>query len=66
MLAGACELVGRSLVAFCLVGTWGFDAICFANPMAWVAADLMLVTTWIVKSRLLKRDARSQLGQEPV
>ena len=38
MLAGAAELVARAFVAFALVGKFGYNAICFANPIAWFAA----------------------------
>lgn len=58
MLAGVCELVARSAVAFCLVGTFGFHAICFANPAAWFAAVVLLMAVWVVKIRALKRDPR--------
>lgn len=60
MLAGAGELVARSAVAFCLVGAFQFNAICFANPAAWVAADILLIVTWFVKSHALKSDPRFQ------
>lgn len=58
MLAGACELLARSSVAFCLVGVFGFSAICFANPAAWIAADILLVITWFMKMHALKKDPR--------
>ena len=43
MAAGIFELVGRAAVAFCLVGIWGYSAVCFANPAAWIAADILLL-----------------------
>ena len=58
MLAGVCELVARSAVAFCLVGVYQFGAVCFANPTAWIAADILLIATWVAKSRKLKHDPR--------
>lgn len=54
MTAGIFELVGRSFVAFCLVGTFGFNAVCFANPAAWVAADLLLLPVYFVVIRRLR------------
>lgn len=54
MTAGIFELVGRSFVAFCLVGTFGFNAVCFANPAAWVAADLLLLPVYFVVMRRLR------------
>lgn len=55
MLAGVCEMTARSLVAFCLVGMFQFNAICFANPAAWFAADLLLIVVWMIKIRSLQR-----------
>lgn len=54
MTAGIFELVGRSFVAFCLVGAFGFNAVCFANPAAWVAADLLLLPVYFVVMRRLR------------
>ena len=54
MTAGIFELVGRSLVAFCLVGTFGFNAVCFANPAAWIAADLLLLPVYFIVIRRLR------------
>ena len=42
MIAGVCEMVARSAVAIFLVPRLGFTGACFANPAAWVAADLFL------------------------
>lgn len=42
MFAGAAEMVARAGVALCLVPQFGFDAVCFANPSAWIMADLFL------------------------
>lgn len=43
MLAGICELVARSSVAFLLVKPLGYIGACMSNPAAWVAADLLLI-----------------------
>ena len=45
MLAGGAELVARTFVAFALVGKFGYNAICFANPIAWFAAIIILIPT---------------------
>ena len=42
MIAGVCEMVARAAVAIFLVPVLGFDGACWANPAAWVAADLFL------------------------
>lgn len=55
MLAGACELSARTVVALFLIAPFGFNAACFASPIAWVAATSLLVVVYIVKMRELKR-----------
>ena len=46
ILAGVCEMVARSFVGFVLVPMFGFIAVCFASPIAWVAADLFLIPAY--------------------
>ncbi len=55
MLAGIAELLGRSLVAFGLVDSLGYTAVCFADPMAWIFADCILLTLYFTKMRFLER-----------
>ncbi len=40
--AGILEMIGRSAMAF-LVTYWGYTAVCFASPFAWLLADFFLV-----------------------
>lgn len=47
MNAGIFELVARALVALGLVSTFGFDAVCFANPVAWLFALFLLVPLYL-------------------
>ena len=47
ILAGVCEMIARSSVAFVLVPVFGFTAVCFASPAAWVLADLFLIPAFI-------------------
>ncbi len=54
MLAGACELAARAVVALCFVSYFGFNAACFASPIAWVAATVLLMTVYTVKMHGLK------------
>lgn len=46
VLAGVCEMVARSVAGFCLVPVFGYIAICFANPLAWIAADAFLLWSY--------------------
>lgn len=42
VVAGVFEMTARGLFGLCLVPLLGFRAACFANPAAWVMADLFL------------------------
>ena len=53
MLAGLSELAARSLVAFGFVGRLGFRAVCFANPTAWLFADVILLALYRREMRRL-------------
>ena len=41
-VAGAGELLGRMFVAYVLTPYFGFAALCFAGPFAWLLADIPL------------------------
>lgn len=60
MTAGLFELVARSAVAFLLVGTLGFYAVCLSNPIAWIAADILLIPLAIVKIRELNATMKEE------
>lgn len=55
MLAGACELAARTAVALVLIAPFGFNAACFASPIAWAAATTLLIVVYVVKMKELKR-----------
>ena len=42
VIAGVFEMVARGVFGVCLVPFFGFEAVCFANPAAWVMADIFL------------------------
>ena len=42
MLAGLSEMIARTAVALFVVPAFGFAGACFANPAAWIMADLFL------------------------
>ncbi|MCH5208265.1 MAG: MATE family efflux transporter [Oscillospiraceae bacterium] len=61
LYAGVSELVARGAAALALVPVFGFEAICLANPLAWVLADLFLIPAFFVcynsvKKRLTARE----------
>lgn len=55
MAAGIMELAARILIAAGFVGAFGFYAICFANPVAWVFADILLLVVYcyIIKKKAI-------------
>lgn len=55
MFGGVAEMIARCIIAFCFVGTYGFQAICFANPLAWLFADIVFISGWFYKRKELKR-----------
>lgn len=55
MLAGVSELVARSIVAIGFISLLGFTAAGLSGPIAWIMADIVLITTYAVKIKELKR-----------
>lgn len=43
VFAGAFEMLARGLAGFVLVPLFGFSAVRFANPLAWIFADIFLI-----------------------
>ena len=62
MLAGASELAARAVVSIGLVPVFGFDAACFASPVAWSAATVLLLVVYNVKMHGMKK--RFEEGQK--
>ena len=54
MLSGVSQLIARIQVSVLAVPAFGYIAVCFGDPTAWMAADLFLVPTFIVIYRRLK------------
>ena len=57
-VAGIGELFGRLSIALLLKPLFGFSAVCFAGPAAWLLADIPLAIIYLYKCRDFK--ARSQ------
>jgi len=55
MLAGVAELVGRSFAAIIFVQIWGFTGVCFGNILAWILADAILIPSYIITLRKIKK-----------
>ncbi|MBQ7547034.1 MAG: MATE family efflux transporter [Clostridia bacterium] len=56
MTAGVFELVARGVMGYGFVRRFGFDAACFANPVAWCAADVFLIPMTIYVLHRFKTD----------
>ena len=61
VLAGVMEMIGRTIVALVLVPIFGFPALCFASPIAWVLADAFLIPAYISVRNKLDRIFRGQV-----
>lgn len=53
--AGFFEMMARGIVGFVFVDLYGFPAACMANPSAWIAADIFLITAFLLIVRREKR-----------
>ena len=51
VFAGAFEMLARGLAGFVLVPYFGFRAVCFANPPAWIFADIFLIPAFFYVRR---------------
>lgn len=58
ILAGVFEMVARTLAGLFLVPRFGFFGACFANPLAWIFADIFLIPAYIHVRRKLNRMMR--------
>lgn len=61
VLAGVMEMIGRTIVAVVLVPIFGFPALCFASPIAWVLADAFLIPAYISVKKKLARIFKGQV-----
>ena len=60
MIAGATELVMRSLASIFLAKWYGFTGICFSSPSAWVGADVfLLIAYFVIMHKVIKKAMRS-------
>ena len=64
ILAGVFEMVARSVMGFGFVPKFGFFAVCFANPLAWLMADLFLIPAYALCLRRVKRRTQQFCGAE--
>ena len=63
-VAGTGELIGRILISTVMAKIFGFPAVCFAAPTAWLMADIPLAVIYLKKQKKFKLLARQQLEQQ--
>ena len=71
MFAGLSEMVARTMVALLVVPVAGFTGACFANPAAWVLADVFLFPCYFrvmrsLHGRLMPGTESEKTCAEPV
>ncbi len=59
-VAGIGELAGRIFVSFVMAKIFGFPAVCFAAPTAWLMADIPLAVIYLKKQKEFKALAQEQ------
>ena len=65
-VAGIGELFGRILISVVMAKIFGFPAVCFAAPTAWLMADIPLAIIYFKKQKEFKQLAREQKEKETV
>ena len=60
IIAGIFEMAARAFAAVVLVPAIGFDGACLASPLAWVAADIFLVSAFLHCRKTLIRISQSR------
>lgn len=55
MCGGIFELVARAIVSFGFITKFGFIAACFSNPVAWIAADILLIPAYFYYIKKVKK-----------
>ena len=61
ILAGVSEMAARCLAALAFVPVFGYMAVCFASPAAWICADIFLIPAYMYVMKKLKG-----MGLQPV
>lgn len=56
IMAGVFEMIARGLAGFILVPKFGYIAACMASPLAWIFADVFLITAY----KLIMKRLRNQ------
>ncbi len=62
VFAGAFEMLARALAGFLLVPQFGFSAVQFANPLAWIFADIFLIPAFFYVRKKLEGMLNARSG----
>ena len=60
IFAGVMEMLARTIAGFVLVPAFGFIGVCFANPLAWLFADILLIPMYFICMRRVERKSKIQ------
>ena len=63
VFAGVFEMAARCIMGFVIVPMFGFTAVCFSNPAAWIAADIFLIPFY---SHIMKKLEKQFSLESPV
>ena len=55
MLSGVSEMIARILISLLAVPAFGYIAVCFGDPTAWIFADLFLIPAFVYVYRRILR-----------
>lgn len=64
VFAGAFEMLARGLAGFLLVPHFGFQAVLYANPLAWIFADIFLIPAFFYVRKIMAGILDRQKGQQ--
>lgn len=61
ILAGVLEMIARTVIGSVFVPLWGFNAVVFASPAAWVCADLFLIPACVLCIHRMRQKQKAKL-----
>lgn len=64
MAAGFFELAARGIMGFWVIPKFGYQAVCFANPSAWCAANVLLVPVFFIVYSIVKKRLKEEKTQQ--
>lgn len=64
MLAGCSELVARGVMALAVIPVLGFPGVCMTNPLAWLAANCVVIPVFFAIMRRIERHAAVQQNRQ--